>query len=87
MTKTSTGTEAVITEFFDKSAHMLETHYENHFKTIRDVYDRALENNNFDSLIIYSGEIKQKSGQALIKKKKKWTGTLEKGFNVVMDEV
>ena len=37
----------------------IEEHYADHFKTLREVYDRALENHHFDTLIIYSGGIKK----------------------------
>ena len=32
--------------------------YRKHFEKLREVYDRALVNNNFESLVVYSGEIK-----------------------------
>ena len=38
---------------------MLTDHYAAHFKSLREVYDRALENHRFESLIVYSGEMKK----------------------------
>ena len=33
--------------------------YDAHFNHLREVYDRVLENHNFESLIVYSGDIKK----------------------------
>lgn len=37
-----------------------EQSYDAHFNHLREVYDRALENHNFESLIVYSGAIKKR---------------------------
>ncbi|MDB9952699.1 Xaa-Pro dipeptidase [Porticoccaceae bacterium] len=38
--------------------HQLSTLYANHFIRLRENYDRALANHQFESLVVYSGEIK-----------------------------
>ena len=37
-----------------------EQSYDAHFNHLREVYDRALKNHNFESLIVYSGAIKNR---------------------------
>ena len=34
--------------------------YASHFDALRQVYDRALDNHQFDTLVVYSGEIKKR---------------------------
>jgi len=38
----------------------LSESYGNHFNTLREVYNRALTNHHFESLLVYSGEIKNR---------------------------
>lgn len=38
----------------------LPKRYDSHFNRLREVYDRALGNHNFESLLVYSGEIKHR---------------------------